>query len=190
MSATSPLLRGTERRVDPPPAFGGAAPWHQAAGTNPVDVFLGRQADSHLRTARSTLNCMAAHFSGNRLDAYGFPWWQLTYAQVSEFRGKVARELKPQSARNYMSALRSLLRECKRLGLLSPADFENLTDIPPIRGETLPAGRHVTPTEIDKLFAYLDTLDSAADARDRAAFAVLRGTGIRRAEACADAGLP
>lgn len=62
-----------------------------------------------------------------------------------------------------------------------------------VRGPDRPAtrtGRGVArrpprlPDELDRLFAYLDGLDTPTGARDRAAFALLRGTGIRRAEAC------
>jgi integrase len=154
-------------------------------GSNPVDVYLGRQAPSHLSAARSMLNRMAAHFSGNRLDAYGYPWWQLSHGEVSEFRAKLARDFAPKTAQSYLGCLRSILRDSKRLGLLSRDDFETLTDLAPIRGERLPAGRHVAPDELARLFVYLEGLEDAVGARDRAAFAILRGTGIRRAEACA-----
>jgi integrase len=45
------------------------------------------------------------------------------------------------------------------------------------------AGRHVEADELELLFKYLGTLETASGARDRATFALLRGTGIRRAEA-------
>lgn len=153
-------------------------------GSHPMDVLLGRTASSHVPTARSMLNRMAAQFSGGRLNAWAFPWHELTYEQVAELRVRLQREYAPRTVNNYMGALRAILRESKRMGLLDPAEFELLTDIAPVRGETLPAGRHVKPEELATLFAYLDGLDTASGARDRAAFAILRGTGIRRAEAC------
>jgi integrase len=173
MSRSSPFKEPGRDRLEP-----------RRHGTNPAEVYLGRQAPSHLSAARSMLGRMAAHFSGNRLDAYGFPWWQLTYGEVSELRAKLARDFAPKTAQSYMGCLRSILRDCKRLGLLSPDDFDTLTDLAPIRGERLPAGRHVMPDELARLFTYLDGLEGAGEARDRAAFAILRGTGIRRAEAC------
>jgi integrase/recombinase XerD len=152
---------------------------------NPVDTMLGRAAPSSVRNVRAMLNRMARHFSGGRLDAWGFPWWELTYGQVADFRALVAREYAPASAKNYMATLRAVLKECKRFGLLDPTQYDKLTDIPPVRGDTLPPGRHITAAEINKLFAHLDTLDNEFGARDRAVIALLRGTGIRRAEACA-----
>jgi integrase len=154
-----------------------------ARGTNPVDVLYGRAAPSHLPTLRSMLDRMAAHFSDGRQDARSFPWHELTYAQVAEFRTLLGRQYAPRTANNYLSALKAVLRESKRLGLLDPATFETLTDQPPVRGETLPAGRHVQADELVLLFKYLGTLETASGARDRATFALLRGTGIRRAEA-------
>ena len=153
-------------------------------GANPVDVLLGRAAHSHYPTLRSMLNRMAARFSDDRLDAHGFPWHELTYAQVAELRTQLGRQYAPRTANNYLSALKGVLRESKRLGLLDPAAYDLLTDQPPVRGEALPAGRHVQADELARLFAYLGTLETASGARDRAAFVLLRGTGIRRAEAC------
>ena len=112
-----------------------------ARGTNPVDVLYGRAAPSHLPTLRSMLDRMAAHFSDGRQDARSFPWHELTYAQVAEFRTLLGRQYAPRTANNYLSALKAVLRESKRLGLLDPATFETLTDQPPVIGETLPAGR-------------------------------------------------
>jgi integrase len=129
------------------------------------------------------LNRMAAHFSDGRLDAMWFPWHELTYAQVAEFRTQLGRQYAPRTANNYLSTLKGVLRESKRLGLLDAATFDLLADQPPVRGEALPTGRHVEAEELERLFAYLGTLETASGARDRALFALLRGTGIRRAGA-------
>jgi hypothetical protein len=44
------------------------------------------------------------------------------------------------------------------------ATVETLTDQPPVRGETLPAGRHVEADELELLFKYLGTLETASGA--------------------------
>jgi hypothetical protein len=105
----------------------------------PWTCCAGRAARSHLPTLRSVLGRMAANFSDGRLDARCGPCW--------------AASTRPRTANNYLSALKALLRESKRLGLLDPATFETLTDQPPVRGETLPAGRHVEADELELLFA-------------------------------------
>jgi integrase len=148
-----------------------------------VDVLLGRTAPSHLPTARRVLNRMATYFSDGQQDARSFPWHELTYAQVAELRTMLGRQYAPRTANNYLSTLKGVLREAKRLGLLDAASFDLLCDQPPVWGETLPAGRHVEADELELLFKYLGTLETASGARDRATFALLRGTGIRRAEA-------
>jgi hypothetical protein len=86
---------------------------------------------------------MAAHFSGGQADARSFPWHELTYAEVAEFRTQLGRQYAPRTANSYLSILKGVLREAKRLGLLDAASFDLLTDQPPVRGEALPAGRHV-----------------------------------------------
>jgi len=162
-------------------AYGGA----QKDLPNPVDVFLARQAASHRPTAKSMLERMAAYFSHNHQAARAYPWCELAYDQLVELRSKLEREVSLKTAQNYLQTLRGVLKDCRRLGLLGRYDYDTLMELPPLTGERLPAGRHVEAEEFDQLFQYLGTLPDVPSLRDRAALAVLRGTGMRRAEACA-----
>jgi hypothetical protein len=51
--------------------------------------------------------------------------------------------------------------------------------VPNVNGQSPPSGRHIRAEEMDRLFAYLDALDTPTAARDRAAFAILRAPGSR-----------
>jgi hypothetical protein len=44
--------------------------------------------------------------------------------QVAELRTLLGRQYAPRTANNYLSALKAVLRESKRLGLLDPATFD------------------------------------------------------------------
>jgi integrase/recombinase XerD len=174
--------------VRPPKGRAEHARWRQGARDDrqrPAEVYLARVAPGGARNQRSLLNRMARFMSSNQQDALSFPWHEVTYADVAALRERlIASGVTFRTTNNYLKALRSVLRECKRLRLMTADAFEEATDVAPVKGESLPAGRHVTADEVDQLFAFLDTLEGAAALRDRAAFAILRATGIRRAELC------
>ncbi len=172
--------------VRPPKGRTEHARWRQGGGEGkrPAEVYLARVAPGGLRNQRSLLNRMARFMSSNQHDALSFPWHEVGYADVAALRERLVASVNYRTTNNYLKALRSVLREAKRLKLMSPEAFEAACDVAPVKGESLPAGRHVTADEVDTLFAYLDGLSTAAGIRDRAAFALLRATGIRRAELC------
>ncbi len=62
-------------------------------------------------------------------------------------------------------------------------DYARATDLAPIRGETLPAGRAITGGELSALFAACANDPTPAGYRDAALLAVLYSGGLRRAEA-------
>jgi integrase len=150
---------------------------------HPAAVYLAGLAPSSRVSAAGILDRAARYLSGGQCpDALHFPWQALRYQDLAAFRSSMAASYSHQTANNYLSAVRRVLLECYRLGLMSREDYDRASDVPNVAGQSLPSGRHVRPEEIDRLFAYLDTLDTPTGARDRAAFAILRGTGIRRAE--------
>ena len=51
---------------------------------------------------------------------------------------ELARDLSPASANVRLSHLRSVLRECRRLGLMSAEDHANAIDVGPVRGSRVP----------------------------------------------------
>jgi len=101
---------------------------------------------------------------------------------MNALRAHLMNTLMHTTANNRMVAVRGVLKECKRLGLMSLEAFEAATDIERIKGESLPAGRHVEPHEVSKLMRYLATVQTVSARRDAAAWSILFGTGMRRAE--------
>jgi integrase/recombinase XerD len=174
--------------VRPPKGRAEHARWRQGARDerkSPAEVYLARVTPGGVRNQRSLLNRMARFMSSNQHDALSFPWHEVTYADVAALRERlVASGVNFRTTNNHLKALRSVLREAKRLKLMRPEAFEEACDVAPVKGESLPAGRHVSADEVDTLFVFLDGLDTAAGLRDRAAIALLRATGMRRAELC------
>lgn len=102
-------------------------------------------------------------------------WHLLRPDQVSALRARLVADYAPATARRILAALRGVLRECWRAGLLDADARDRLCDIPPVRGRRLPAGRAL---DQDALHA----LREAATDHERGALALLVGGGLRRAE--------
>lgn len=111
------------------------------------------------------------------------PWSSLRYQHTQAIRAKLDEKFAPSTTNKHLAALRGVLREAWRLGLVEGDNFHKAVDIPSVRVETLPAGREVSLGELRALFAACADDKSAAGARDAALLAVLYGGGLRREEA-------
>jgi site-specific recombinase XerD len=111
-----------------------------------------------------------------------YPWPELRYERTQLIRTKLAEHMTPASANLSLSALRGVLRECWRLGLMDAESYHRATDLQGVRGSRLPAGRALTSAEVTGLLEACDEGVPTAGARDAAVLAVLHATGIRRSE--------
>ena len=84
-----------------------------------------------------------------------------------------------------LSALRGVLREAWRLGLVSAEDFHRASDLEAVRSETLPRGRALGAGELAALMGACSKDPGPSGARDAALLALLYGGGLRRSEAVA-----
>jgi integrase len=110
------------------------------------------------------------------------PWHRLTYAHTAALRAELARRYAPSTANRHLAALRGVLRECRRLGLMSADACAAAGDVDPVRGRRLPAGRALEAGEIAAVLGTCAADASPAGRRDAALIAVAYGAGLRRAE--------
>jgi len=155
---------------------------------NPYWVYLARFSAESRRTMRGCLDRIAAIIT-RMPDAPGlgeqFPWEQIRYPHVMLLRtGFTERWASPSHVNKHLSALRGVLRECWRLGLMSGEEYWRARDVENVKGSRELAGRNIHAEELAAMLAA-----SLADervphgVRDAAIVAVLQSTGIRRAEA-------
>jgi site-specific recombinase XerD len=117
--------------------------------------------------------------------AAAVPWHQLRYGHTQALRSWLAEHCSPPAANRHLAALRGVLREAWRLGLMNGEDLARAVDLASVPGTSLPAGRYVEDGEVRRLVAACLADQSPGGRRDAAVLAALFAGGLRRAEAVA-----
>lgn len=170
-----------------PPA---SLPVPAAPTLSPAAVYLARLAPRSRRTQAGALRSIVELVAPDA-DISTFPWHQLTYAHTQAVRSILADRYAPATGNRMLAALRGVLEEAWRLGLVDAETSQRARDLAPIRGSRPLRGRALSHDELSGLLRVCDNGDTAAakqthaDRRDAALLAVLYGCGIRRAEAVA-----
>jgi integrase len=160
---------------------------------NPATVYLASLGAGSQRTMRTALNTIGALLDvGEVLDAEGHDvrcltvaWANLRYQHTAAIRATLLERYAPATANKLLTALRRVLKEARRLGLMSADEYDRAVDIKSIRAERLPRGRWVSDSEVSALMRTCAQDITPAGARDAAIIALLRGTGMRRSEVVA-----
>lgn len=154
------------------------------ADEHPVAVYLARLSPGSRRAMRQALGVVAELLSSGKATAETLPWAAIRYQHTAAVRAALAERYAPATANKALSALRGVLAECFRLGLMSAEDHSRASDLPSIKGQSAPRGRALKTGELVALFGSCDAT-TAQGARDAAILAVLYGAGLRRAEVVA-----
>lgn len=114
------------------------------------------------------------------------PWEDFRYEYVVKLRKRLTElSWSPSHINKHLSALRGVLREAWRLGLMSSDDFARAIDVENLKGKREPAGRDIHQEEIRAVLAACLAVPGPLGIRDAAIIALLQSTGVRRAEAAA-----
>lgn len=152
------------------------------ADRSPALVYLARLAPGSRRAMRGALDTIASILTGGLADALSVDWSSIRYQHTQAIRTRLAERYSPATCNRILSALRGVLREAWRLGMMTAEDYHRATDLPAVRGETLPRGRALSPGELSALMRACESDPSRAGVRDAAMLALLYGGGLRRAE--------
>lgn len=150
---------------------------------NPAAVYLASLAASGRRTQLRALNNVAELLSGGAMDAQTLPWWQLEYQHLQALRTHMVEDgYAPATINKHLSAVRRVLEDAWRLGLIDGEQRARVTDVKRVTDQRLPAGRSLEPGEVQALFRACAEDERPNGVRDAALFALLYGGGLRRSE--------
>ena len=156
-----------------------------SADRHPAAVFIARLAPGSRRTMRQSLDVIAGLLTGGVANAEGIDWASIRYPHAQAVRSRLAESYAPATVNKALSALRGVLREAWRLGLMTGEDFHRASDLEAVRGETLPRGRALGAGELAALMGTCSKDPGPAGARDAALLALAYGAGLRRSEVVA-----
>ncbi|MFD0559427.1 site-specific recombinase XerD [Stackebrandtia endophytica] len=136
------------------------------------------------RTMRGCLDRIARLQTGDsRVSGAGQPWHLLRYHHTTAIRaGMLDQGWSGAYVNKHLVALRRVLQEAWRLGMMTAADYHAAADVPPVPHHRIPAGHHVPKEVLAAIFADCDADDTITGSRDAAVIAVLYSSGCRRAE--------
>ena len=153
---------------------------------NPAAIYLaGKPSAVGRRGLQRSLERAAEILTGGLTkDAFAVHWAEVRYQHVMALRSLLIEgDAKPATINHVLAAVRGVIREAWRLGLIDAETKERIVDIKSVSASTLPAGRHVGVGEIRRLFEICGA--TLVGARDAAMLSLLYGCGLRRSEAVA-----
>jgi site-specific recombinase XerD len=151
---------------------------------SPVVAYLASlDSEQSRRTMRAALKNIIALMGTALRDGYEleYPFWQLEPNHTAMLRQRLIEAYAPATANRHLSALRGVLKECWRLGLMDVEVYQRCADLKNIKNETLPAGRNLPAEELLLLLKNCEN-DGVQGIRDLAVIAILSTTGVRREE--------
>jgi site-specific recombinase XerD len=150
---------------------------------HPAAVYLDSLGSvSSKATMAAGLDIMAKLLTNGDCGAMTLNWAALRYKHTAALRSALEKKYAPASVNQMLCALRRVLKEALRLDLIDSQDYSKAADVKSIKQSGKPRGRALSPHEIAALMKSCSG-NSSADVRDAALIAILRGSGIRRAEA-------
>ena len=168
-------LRGSDRRHRDLTWLAREAQHH------PVALYLSTMTNPVSRqTILSSLHSIARLAGAD--DAWSFEWAALTVQDVQLLRARLAERYALASANKMIVALRLALRACWQLGRIDADTYMRLSQVKPLRGHRLPAGRMLDVEECTALLRACHADPRPIGRRDAAILALMVGAGLRRGE--------
>lgn len=114
-------------------------------------------------------------------DELRMPWHVVDYAHATVVRTRLAERLSPATANRMLAAMRGVLKNAFKLGLITSDHYTRAAMIEPVRGTRITKGRSLSSDELRALFDVCDP-GTVGGARNAALLGLLFGAGLRRAE--------
>lgn len=149
---------------------------------HPAAVYLRSLGANSRPSMEHSLNAIAQLLTNGQCDAMTLDWASLTYQHTSAVQAALLERYGPGTVRKMIVALRRVLKEAVRLKQISPERYTEVIDLPKIQDSPPIRGRALSQAEIAALMKVCTDDPTLQGVRDAALIAILRGTGLRRAE--------
>ena len=153
----------------------------------PAALYLASLTDGPGRKGMQRALAIATHvFSdGKTSDWTTLPWAHIRYRHLEALRTRLREHYAPATVNLVLSAVRGVLRAAFADGTISAADYLRIKMVKGVEAHRQPCGRSLDAGEARALFRACTAERTSAGTRDAAAFALMYGAGLRRAEAAA-----
>lgn len=154
------------------------------ADHQPALVYLASLGQASRRTQGAALGVAAEVLTGGACTAATLPWWLLRRQHVNALRTWLAENRKPATGNRILTAVRCVLKECWRLGVMGVEEYHRAIDVKAIAGSgpDQAAGRALRDGEKAAILAVCRADGGPAGPRDAAIFGLSVYAGLRRAE--------
>jgi site-specific recombinase XerD len=131
---------------------------------------------------RQSLDAIASVLTNGECDADTLNWASLRYQHTAAVQAVLVEKHSPATAKKMMCALKRVLREARKLGLMDAESYAIAVELPSIKSSKKLRGRALSQQEITALMDVCTLDPTPQGVRDAALIAILRGAGLRRAE--------
>lgn len=150
---------------------------------NPLQQYLARLMPSSQLTLRYVLQDAADRLGFADCDIHEVPWHQLQPGHIGSLVAALREDgYAPNTSSLYVNALRGVINEAWRLGLIDQEHLLRMRSVKPAAGTRLGQGRNLRRTLIRELMAVCDSDPRPQGRRDAAVIALLYGSGMRKSE--------
>jgi len=149
---------------------------------HPVLVYLSKLSPRSKKTMRRCLDLIANLLTSGRCNALTLDWDQLQYQHTAAVRAVLVEQFAPTTVNQMLCALRRVLKEAKKLKLMSATDYAEAVDIESVRGSKELRGRALNKSEIAALMKVCRNDSSKSGVCDAALLVILLGSGLRWSE--------
>lgn len=157
----------------------------RAVGQSPAAAYLAGVGAGSRRTMQQSLVSIAAMLAGRGADPVKVRWEALTRADTTALRADLGERFAPATANKMLSALRGVLRQARRMGLMSEGQFQSAASLEMIKSAPVNTRCDVDDAAVAALFSACTKEPGAAGRRDAALLAIFLSSGLRRSEVCA-----
>lgn len=157
----------------------------RALEQNPAAAYLARLGRGSQRSVRAALGTLAVLLSRDEeVNPLELDWWMVRYQHVKAIRQLLLERYAPATVNRHLVALRGVLAECRRMGLMEEEVYLTAVEVESVKGRPAsPPGYIPSTDDVQALFAACTADASPAGARDAALCAVLYAAGVRRSRA-------